>query len=114
MTQPDTGPSTRDGIKAYASITDARLDAVVDEISAAVNEYVRPLPVAELDGPDPEEWPSRVVLGADMLAARLVRRRNSPAGVEAFADAGAVYVQRNDPDVAQLLELGTYAGPMVG
>jgi hypothetical protein len=50
-----------------------------------------------------------------MLAGRLYRRRNSPAGVEAFSDlGGAVYVQRNDPDIALLLRTGAYARPMVG
>jgi hypothetical protein len=34
--------------------------------------------------------------------------------VEVFTDQGAIYVQRNDPDVAQLLRLGTFAGPVVG
>lgn len=114
MTQPAEGPSTVDGIKAQATITDDRLDAYVATVSDAVNAKVRGLPVAQLDGPDPEEWTADVVLGANMLGARLVRRRNSPAGVEAFADQGAVYVQRNDPDVAFLLELGSYAPPAVG
>jgi hypothetical protein len=49
-----------------------------------------------------------------MLAGRLWRRRNSPAGVESFAGDAAVYVSRNDPDVAQLLGLGAYTPPAVG
>ena len=44
-------------------------------------------------------------LGAKMLAARLVRRRNSPAGIEAFTPDAALYVTRHDPDVALLLGL---------
>lgn len=59
-------------------------------------------------------WSPRVVLGATMLGARLFRRRNSASGVETFSGQGVVYVQRNDPDIAQMLELGDYARPAVG
>lgn len=58
--------------------------------------------------------PDAVTLGATMLAARLYRRRNSPEGVATFTADGAVYVQRNDPDVAMLLGIGAYAPPVVG
>lgn len=119
MTQPTEGPATLDGIKAQASITDARLDSYVETVVEAVNAKVRRLPIAvagDLGDPDVvvDEWPGDIILGSNMLGSRLVRRRNSPAGVEAFADQGAVYVQRNDPDVAFLLDLGAYAGPAVG
>jgi hypothetical protein len=53
-------------------------------------------------------------LGAAMLAARLYRRRNSPEGVATFTAEGAVYVQRNDPDIGMLLGIGAYAPPVVG
>lgn len=59
-------------------------------------------------------WPDRKVQGAVMLAARVARRRNSPSGVESFGELGPVYVQRNDPDIAQLLGLGHYAKPAIG
>lgn len=119
MTQPTTGPATLEGIKAQASILDDRLDDFVQAVVAAVNVKVRALPIAragDLGDPDVdvEEWPSDIVLGSNMLGSRLVRRRNSPSGVETFAEQGAVYVQRNDPDVAFLLELGNYAPPGVG
>ena len=61
------------------------------------------------------EWAPDVKLAAVMLAARLIRRRNSPQGIAAFTqEGGAAYVSRNDPDVAQLLRLGTFAAPRVG
>lgn len=63
---------------------------------------------------DPADWPAHRHEGAVMLAARLHRRRNSPSGVEAFNEMGAVYVQRNDPDVALLLGLGAHTEPRVG
>lgn len=50
-------------------------------------------------------WAPETLAGAIMLAARLVRRRNSPAGIEGFTETGAAYVRRNDPDVAVLLRL---------
>lgn len=66
-------------------------------------------------GPPPAAgWATRHQHGATMLAARIYRRRNSPAGVESFGELGPIYVQRNDPDVAQLLDLGTYTRPAVG
>jgi hypothetical protein len=34
--------------------------------------------------------------------------------VEAFGAQGAVYVNRNDPDIAQLLKLGSWSAPQVG
>ena len=51
-------------------------------------------------------WTKQTWQGATMLAARLIRRRNSPAGIDGFgADGAAAYVSRNDPDVATLLRL---------
>jgi hypothetical protein len=52
--------------------------------------------------------------GAKLLAARLDRRRNSPEGVATFTAEGAVYVQRNDPDIAMTLGIGSWAPPVVG
>lgn len=60
------------------------------------------------------EWPPGVHLGAVMLAARLYRRRNSPAGVEAFSDMGASYVSRYDSDLDRQLRLGSWMTPRVG
>jgi hypothetical protein len=54
-----------------------------------------------------------VYQGAVMLAARLVRRRNSPAGIETFTDSVA-YVSRWDPDIQRALRQGAYAWPAVG
>lgn len=59
-------------------------------------------------------WRSRVDRAANMLGLRLWRRRDSPAGVAAFGGEGAVYISRNDPDIAQLLGIGDYAKPAAG
>lgn len=79
----------------------SRLDGVVAAVNAFVNR------VATTSAPERAQ-------GALLLAARLWRRRNSPEGVATFTGDGAVYVQRNDPDVAQYLGIGSYAPPVVG
>lgn len=107
---PATGPVSLATVKAELNYTtvdaarDARLQLRVD----AVNAWVRQLPVASDSltyGSPPPAWPSYVTLGGTMLATRLWRRKDSPSGVEAFPGGTALYVQRNDPDVAQLLKL---------
>lgn len=116
---PATGPATLAAVKAELSYTsvdaarDARLQTRVD----AVNAWVRQLPIAAdavTYGAPPPAWPPYILLGAQMLTTRLWRRKDSPSGVETFTDQGAVYVSRNDPDVALLLKLGTYSPPQVG
>lgn len=110
---PDGGPATLTGVKEHLSITDDRDDTRLTQIVAAVNSQVRSWPVSTV-AVDAETWPARIVEGANMLAARLFRRKNSPAGVETFGDQGATYVMRNDPDIAMLLKLGGYTAPQIG
>lgn len=107
--------------QAVADRTNAEpTDQVVVDVTAAVNAFVnesngtRWVP-ADPDAPDGATvWADSTYLGALMLAARLVRRANSPAGIEAFLESGVAYVQRTDPDVASLLRLGSFAPPMTG
>lgn len=112
---PVGGPTTVEWCKVWLRIKpdDARDDDVLTLVVAAVNSQVRTWRVSQA-AVGAELWPDRIVSGATMLAARLFRRRNSPAGVEAFGSDGAVYVSRNDPDIAQLLGLGTHQPPTVG
>lgn len=89
---------------------------VLDTVTGAVTDYVNGLPIRQdqlvgVTDPSTVDWTSSMRLGALMLAARLYRRRNSPTGIEGFADAGVSYVARQDPDVSRLLGL---AQPMVG
>ena len=116
---PATGPADVAVVLAelYPQGTTPDNEARVALRVDAVNSLVRSLPVAAdaLTYSDtPPAWPPYVTLGATMLACRLWRRKDSPSGVETFTDQGAVYVSRNDPDVAQLLQLGSYAKPLVG
>lgn len=112
---PVGGPTTLPWVKVWLTIKpdDTRSDDVLNMIVAAVNSQVRTWRVSQA-AVGATVWPDRIVSGATMLAARLYRRRNSPAGVESFGSDGAVYVSRTDPDIAQLLGLGTHQPPTVG
>lgn len=57
--------------------------------------------------PDPETYQ-----GAVMYAAREYRRRNSPAGIEAFGEVMS-FVVRYDTDIERALQTGSYARPIV-
>lgn len=112
---PEDGPATVEDVTARlvatgATVTDTQ---TLDDIVDAVNDIVRRLPVASR-AVDQETWPAAIRLGSTQLCLRLWRRKDSMDGVVAFAGDAPVYVQRNDPDVAQLLELGSYAKPVVG
>ena len=47
-----------------------------------------------------------------MLTARLHRRRNSAAGIEAMTELGATYVSRYDNDIARLLRIDSFQTPV--
>lgn len=111
-TPPPVGLTSTARVLGMLTLPDTATDAVA-EVVAAVNSMVA-IPFGWLAPTASGEWAPHHVHGATMLAARLYRRRHSPAGVETFGAEGAVYVQRNDPDVAMLLGLGAYARPVVG
>lgn len=102
---PVGGPTSGALIKAWVKLPTAADDALLDDIAEAVNSQVRCWRVSQA-AVGSEDWPERIVRGATMLGARLYRRRNSPAGVEAFGSEGAIYVQRMDFDIAALLQIG--------
>lgn len=112
---PLVGPGSLEAVKAHLHIapTDDTDDDTIDTIVGAVASVIRTLPVAG-DASELDEWPDYITYGATLLGARLFRRRNSPAGVESFGEFGAVYVMRNDPDIAMMLRLGSWAKPAVG
>ena len=116
MPQPVAEPTDTEAVKAYLSLDDTGDDDLLDKVCAAVNVFVRRTEKARRLGlvdpePVPNDWPGDITQGSTMLAARLHRRKNSPNGVEAFAVGGPVYVRRNDPDIAMMLDLDA---PMVG
>ena len=95
---------TTDQVAGYlhAEPTDPHLPVVVAAVIAQVTVW------------HGDDWPAGVQLGAIMLAARLHRRRNSPAGVEAAGELGPVYVARYDSDLDRNLQIGAWAPPRVG
>lgn len=99
--------TTAEAVQAYLGLpahTEEELDPIVAAVTALIESYH--------GARDP--WPANLQLGATMLAGRIYRRRNSPAGVESLGELGPIYVSRNDPDLAQLLKIGRYAEPRVG
>lgn len=112
---PEGGPTSLPLTKTQLAITDTDDDARLTDIVDAVNALVRTWPIAGTALlVTPAAFPGFVVLGATLLAARLYRRKNSPAGVEAFASGGVAYVMRNDPDIAVMLKLGSHTMPGCG
>ena len=82
----------------WAEATPAGRDAAGRFVAAAPRTFV----------PDAEVYQAGV-----MLAARLVRRRNSPGGVETFGES-VTYVSRYDPEIARALRQGSWAMPQAG
>lgn len=98
---------TVENVRTWLKLEPGADDAVLELAVAATNAWVAAsVPyvanAAELDPVAP--WPDDVILGATMLAARWYRRRNTPAGIEAFTD-NVVYLPRRDGDVDYLLHL---------
>lgn len=101
---------TSDQVAAWLRLGDGQDRDLLDAVTAAVNAWVAALPHWSTVT-DP--WPPDLTQGAVMLAARLYRRRNTPAGIESMPD-GAVYLPQRDGDVDPLLKIGRYAPPRVG
>lgn len=116
MTWPVTVPHVRSFMGSSVSTGDAGLQLAVD----AVNAYVPTVPALSgfIVPPDPDDPdsvptfapPADVFLGAVMLAARWYERRGAVLGnVVGYADLGTAQILRQDPDVARLLRLGSFA-----
>jgi hypothetical protein len=118
MVFPVNGPTTAALIRDLAKIGEGVDVERVERIAAAVNGFVLTLPSAVKAADGAADWAgvevAHLVEGATMLGGRLYRRKNTPDGIASFGGDGAVYVRRNDPDIAMLLGLGDYAPPMVG
>ena len=66
------------------------------------------VPEAPVYVPDAE-----IYQGAIMYAARALRRRNTPNGVE-HTEAGAVFSPKYDPQIDEALHTGAYTRPRTG
>lgn len=119
MALPDVGPADLPPVKRLLQIEDGddSADLELQDVVDAVNAVVRRWRCAQV-GEGLADWDdpkcAAVRRGATQLAARLYRRRDSPDGVATFGADGPVYVQRNDPDIAMLLQVGSYGLPGVG
>jgi hypothetical protein len=93
-----------DDVRAWLKLEPGADETVLELAVAATNAWIlASVPyVANVDPAAP--WSPDVTLGATMLAARWYRRRNTPAGIEAFTD-NVVYLPRRDGDVDYLLHL---------
>lgn len=100
-------PVTTDMVTESLGLLSGDVDYGLRSCVAAVNTLI-----GQWVPRDEQESPATIHAGV-MLAARIYRRRNSPAGVESFGELGPVYVSRYDPDLAMLLGLGTYRRPEV-
>lgn len=117
---PEEGPATLSGVKLRTKIDvdDTADDVELADLVDSINAWIRgdettgaaALPITDRYR-GAAAWGKNVVLGANMLGARLWRRKGTPGGVEVFGDGGVAYVQRTDPDVAMLLELGDWSRP---
>jgi hypothetical protein len=97
-------------VGAWLRIGDGIDTDLLAQVTDATNAWVTALPHWS---ETVEPWPPDLTQGAIMLAARLYRRRNTPAGVESMPD-GAVYLPKRDADIDPLLKIGRYAPPRVG
>lgn len=106
-----------DDVKRQLSIDgiDTADDVLIQDcIDAAEPEVCRARPDSfDNDaGITPADYPD-AYRGGVMLAARTVRRRNSPGGIESFGDS-VTYVAMYDPDMDRFLRRGKYRMPGVG
>jgi hypothetical protein len=101
--------------------TDLDDDALIGRCIGAAQVKMERARWDQYTAADPPTDPPTVVFTPDeetyqtavMLAARLVRRRNSVGGLETLGDTIA-YVSRWDADLQQGMRTGAYAWPGVG
>jgi len=92
-------------------------DPALDRVCAMTETYVqRCRPDRYNEATDPPMYlpDAEVYQGAVMYAARETRRRNSPAGIETFADGGATFIAKYDADIERALRTGQWNTPGVG
>lgn len=97
--------------------------AALERVCALTELYAQRCRPDQWTQPDPDAVPpvesfynpdAEVYHGAVMYAARETRRRNSPAGIETFADGGATFVAKYDADIERALRTGQWQPPGVG
>ena len=110
-------------VRSWLKLPAGQDDDLVRRCAAAVEPEVERWRADRWSTPDPDADPptprmyvpdAQVYEAAVMLAAKVFRRRNSPAGiVEGFGDA-VTYVARYDPEIQRALRQGAWTMPGVG
>jgi hypothetical protein len=118
LTQSGAAPADMDRITRVCAavepqVQDARPDRWVYPVPPAAllraaREAAVPLAVEGTYVPDAEVYQAAV-----QLAARVVRRRNSPGGLESMAES-VMYVSKWDPDIQRALRQGPWRRAQVG
>lgn len=103
MTPDDLAGRAAQWLKLPSGAPDDAMTACATAVVALINR---------LGHIETDAWGDDVELGAVMLTARLHRRRNSASGVEAMTELGATYVARYDSDIARLLRIDSFTGPV--
>jgi len=105
-------PATVESVLAHLGLSQTRPadDEALNQAIRAANDLVA---VLRPDLTADPTWTPRADQAATMQAARLYGRRGSITGIAAFAEAGVALLPRLDPDVALLLELGSYQRSVV-
>ncbi len=97
-------------------IPPASTDAELDRICAQTEAHAQRHRPEWWNAEDPPAYvpDGETYQGAVMYAAKVCRRRNSPAGVETFGDAGIVFTPKFDAEVDRALHTGGFLHPAVG
>jgi hypothetical protein len=92
------------------------VDGEIDRICKAAEIHVQEKRPDQFTTDDPPVYApdAQVYQGAVMWAAREIRRRNNPSGVQEFAGIGISFVAKFDPDIDAALHTGAYLRPKTG
>ena len=105
-----SGPATLEGTLAHLSLAadepSGSVAAAVGAVNALVAGWLAPAP----DG----EWAPHHRYGANLLAARTWRRKDSPGGQLQFGLEAPTFISSNWPDIAMYLQMGGNAPKRVG
>ena len=101
-------------VKRWLRLGDAADDDLIQMCCVATEPVVERARPDQMAGDPPDYTPDgSVYMAAVMLASKLYRRRNSPAGVESFGES-VIYTSTKDSEVARALYQGQFAFPAVG
>lgn len=107
-----------DTLKSLFAVPDTRDDAALQLFLNAATKFVMRVRAsdlnfdADLTNPNPAPGDD-FLLGTYMLAYRWFTRRRSPDGIVQMGDLGTGRVPRVDADIARLLGIDQFSGPVI-